>query len=132
MEDLQPMGETQPTGEMRPTEEMRPPEQKHSGLGVASFVISVITAVLAFLLIVGAGVLEVTTPGGVDEESAVAIVVGLLIIGCMVIDLVALGLGIAGLVQRDRKKVFAVLGTVFSAATILGIIFVIMLGMMAG
>ncbi len=34
-------------------------------------------------------------------------------------SLVALGLGIGGLMQKDRKKIYAILGTIFSVGTII-------------
>jgi hypothetical protein len=98
-------------------------EHKHSGIGVAAFVISIVMAVVAFGLITFAGVIEATTPGGMDEESALAVVTGL-------VDLVALGLGIGGLFQKDRKKIFPILGTIFSTLAIIGIVFVIVIGSM--
>jgi hypothetical protein len=69
--------------------------------------------------------------GGIDEESAGAVVLGLLIIGMMLLDLVALGLGIGGLIQKDRKKVFAILGTIFSGLTIGGVLLLMVLGTVA-
>jgi hypothetical protein len=47
-----------------------------------------------------------------------------------VVDLVALGLGIGGLFQKDRKKIFPILGTIFSTLAIIGIVFVIVIGSM--
>lgn len=110
-------------------ERMEPP---HSGLGIASFVISILSGVLIFFLIVIAGVMEASTPGGMDEESVGAIVVGLFLIGFLFTALVALGLGIGGLVQRNRKKIFAILGTVFSGLTIVGTLFIMLLGLAMG
>ena len=105
-------------------------DHKHSGIGVASFIISLVMAVAAFGLITFAGVIEATTPGGMEEESAVAIVIGLSIFGCILVDLVALGLGIGGLIQKDRKKIFSILGTIFSISTIIGIVFIMIIGSM--
>ena len=103
---------------------------KHSGLGISSFVISIITGVLMFVLIVIAGVMEASTPGGIDENSASAVIVGLFIFALIAVDVVALGLGIAGLTQKDRKQIFTVLGLVFSAATIVGTISLSVIGNM--
>ena len=105
-------------------------EHKHSGIGIAAFVISIVMAVVAFGLITFAGVFEATTPGGIDEESALAVVAGLGLFGCILVDLVALGLGIGGLFQKDRKKIFPILGTIFSTLTIIGIVFLIVIGSM--
>jgi uncharacterized membrane protein len=107
-------------------------EQKHSGLGIVSFITSIVSGILIFLLIVIAGVMEVSTPGGMDERSAGAMMVGLFLFVFLGASLVALGLGIAGLLQKDRKKIFAILGTIFSAVTIVGMIFIVMLGLAMG
>jgi hypothetical protein len=103
-------------------------EQKHSGLGIASFITSFVASISLVLLVVIAGALEVSAPGWIDEESVAAMVLGLFIFALLVVDIVALGLGIAGLIQKKRKKLFAILGTVFAAATILGILFLIVIG----
>jgi len=107
-------------------------EQRHSGLGIASFITAIASAVLMFLLIVVAGALEASTPGGMDEESAAAMLVGLFLILFMLTSVVALALGIAGLFQRDRKRVFPILGTVFSSFTVLGTILLVMVGLAMG
>jgi hypothetical protein len=103
-------------------------DQKHSGLGIASFITSIVSGILLFLLIVIAGVMESSTPGGMDEESAGAIMVGLFLFAFLGAALVALGLGIGGLLQKGRKKIFAILGTVFSAVSLVGTIFIMMVG----
>ncbi len=103
---------------------------KHSGIGIASFVISIIVGVLIVILVMFAAVMEATTPGGIDDESAEAVIVGLLIITLILADLVAMGLGIAGLVQKNRKKVFATLGTIFSSVAVVGTVALIFVGSM--
>lgn len=97
-------------------------------MGIASFAISLVTAVLVFVLLLVAGVMEATTPGGIDEASAGAVIVGLCIIALLGIDLVAIGLGIAALVQVGRKKVFSILGLVFACVTIAGTLLLMVIG----
>ncbi len=104
-------------------------ELKHSGLGITSFITSLVSGVLLFILFAVAGVLQASTPGGMNEESASAVLIGLFLFAFLFVALVALGLGIAGLLQKDRKKVFAVLGTIFSGVTIVGTLFVMMIGL---
>ncbi len=104
-------------------------EQKHSGLGIASFITSLVSGILMFLLVLIAGVMETSTPGGMDEESAGAAMVGLFALAFLGAALLALGLGIGGLIQKERKKTFAILGTAFAAVTIVGTIVVMMLGL---
>lgn len=106
--------------------------QQHSGLGVASFVVSIIAGFSIFVLIVIAGLMETSTPGGLDENSIEAVLVGLLLIAFVGLALVALVLGIVGLVQKQRKKIFALLGTVFSGVSILCTIVLIAIGLSVG
>lgn len=94
-------------------------EKKHSGLGIASFIISIICGLAIFSLIVLAGVMDATTPGGIDENSAEAIILGLFLIAFLILDFIGIGLGIGGLCQKNRNKIFAVLGVIFTALTIL-------------
>jgi hypothetical protein len=105
---------------------------KHSGLGIGSFATSIVSAILIFLLLIAAGVMDVSTPGGLDENSVQAVVVGLCLLGFMGLALLALGLGIGGLFQKDRNKLFAVLGIIFSALTLLGTVGLVVLGTMFG
>ena len=42
-----------------------------------------------------------------------------------------IGLGIAGLVQRERKRMFSVLGLVFNAVAVLGVLGIMILGVAA-
>lgn len=85
---------------------------KHSGLGIASFCISLFCGLLAVILVAAAGFLVAS---GQDEQSFGLILTGLGIMGDMLLMLVALGLGIAGACMKDRRKLFAILGIIFSA-----------------
>ena len=105
-------------------------EKKHSGLGITSFVLSLLVGLLVFLILVVAGIMETRRPGGMPEDSPVTILVGLVIIGAMMLDLLAVVLGIVGLVQKDTKKVFAILGLIISALTLFGTIGLIIIGNM--
>lgn len=104
---------------------------RHSGLGITSFVIALIAALFLFLLVIVAGLMEASSPGGMDEESIQAILVGLLLFAGTGIDLVSLLLGIIALFQKDRKKVFAILGVVLSGVTLLGVGGLVILGLIA-
>ena len=116
------------------TEQEVPPymESKHSGVGIASFVISIAVAVLLLVTIVIAGVMEMTTPGGIDDESVGAILVGLTIMGLFGLDIVAFGLGIGRLLQKSRKRIFAVLGVIFSAGAVMLTVVLMVIGIAVG
>jgi hypothetical protein len=60
-----------------------------------------------------------------DPEPSVFAMVNLL---CGFVNFVGLGLGIAGLAQQDRKRVFSVLGTAVNGVTILGNMILMLLG----
>lgn len=104
----------QPTGAQASTDV----SAKHGGMGVAAFIVALVSAVMIFILVIVAGVLEATTPGGMDEESVAAMTVGLLLMLFMLATLIAIGLSIAGLVQKNSKKVFPILGLIISLLTV--------------
>ena len=102
---------------------------KHSGLGVASFSLAMVVLVLTFIIIIIAGVMEASTPGGMDDESTAVIMVGFAIIGMLIANVVAFGLGVGGVFQKERKKLFAILGLTFSMLTFVGTIGLIIVGL---
>lgn len=104
---------------------------KHSGLGIASFIISLMVGAVEFLVVIAAGIIEAMTPGGMDEQSMAAVLVGLVILGGLMANMAGVGLGVAGLVQSDRKKIFPSLGLAFNGTAILGIVMLIIIGSMA-
>jgi hypothetical protein len=105
--------------------------EKHSGPGIASFIISLVASMAMFVLIGIAGVLEVSTPGGMDEDSPAAVLIGLCMFLLLGLELLAAGLGVAGVLQQARRRVFAVLGLVISTGTMLFTLFLMMVGLMA-
>ena len=103
------------------------PTRPHSGLGIASFIISLAAGAALVVLLGIAGVIE-SQPGGMDEESAGAVLVGLLLALTALAHVLALGLGIAALVQAGRSKLFGVLGTVFAFTGLIGTVLIFLLG----
>lgn len=100
------------------------PQRKHSGLGIASLVASCVAGLImfgAFALVI---LLSPSLTAG--RNSAGLVLVGLLVVASMGLALTALGLGIAGMFQRERKKMTAGLGMLFSVL-ILAIVLVLML-----
>ena len=103
------------------------PTRPHSGLGIASFIIS-LAAGAALVVLLGIAVVIESHPGGMDEESAGAVLVGLLLALTALAHVLALGLGIAALVQAGRSKLFGVLGTVFASTGLIGTVLIFLLG----
>jgi hypothetical protein len=77
-------------------------EKKHSGLGIVSFSISMIEIVAILVYVLSESI------NNADNNF-------IIVFATMVISLVAMVLSIFGLSQKDRKKLFAILGTTFSA-----------------
>jgi hypothetical protein len=89
--------------------------RKHKGLGIASFVVTVIVFVLMFLLIAVAGVL--TSAHKATPE--INTMIGMIFFFFCFVDLVGVGLGIAGAFDRASKKAFPILGIVIGTAVLL-------------
>ncbi|MBN2164142.1 MAG: hypothetical protein JXR25_05395 [Pontiellaceae bacterium] len=104
--------------------------KRQSGIGIASFIISTLSGFLMFVMIIIAGVMESSRLGGIDEESYAAVILGFSIIGFLILSLLSLGLGIGGLVQANRIRVFAILGVAISALTIVGTLSLMAVGLM--
>ncbi|MHC4394730.1 MAG: hypothetical protein ACYS1A_03675 [Planctomycetota bacterium] len=102
--------------------------KKHSGFGIASFILALAIALIEFLLIVLCGVLEVIFPQVGVEDGPVEMMLGFGIIGGCVMLLVGLGLSIVGLVQKNRLKIFSILGFIFSVAFLLGVAGLLIIG----
>lgn len=100
-----------------------------SRLGIASLILSVSSSLHMFILFVIAGVWEASEPGGVDESSAAAVILGLFVFACLGSLLVSMGLGIAGIFQKQRVTVFAFIGTALSVASFIASAFAIAIGM---
>ena len=106
------------------------PVVTQSGLGIASFIIAVAVGFGMALLVVYAGVVEASTPGGMNEQSTMAMLIGFGALGGMAAAVLGIVLGIGGLVQRDRKRLFAVLGLVLNGLTIVGVAGLILVGLL--
>lgn len=102
---------------------------KHSGPGIASFVMVLFFGLLLLATFGYAGYLELNTPGGVDEESGEAIFAGLVMIFSIAAVFVAFILGVAGLFVGRRKRLFAWLGAAMSGLIMLFTVLIFALGL---
>ena len=106
--------------------------QGQSKLGNASLLISIFAGIGLFIVFIIAGVMESNTYGGIDEESAGAIILGLFIFGFGFLDILAIGLGIAGIFQKTKERITAIIGTIVSSATIIITVSLIGIGLVMG
>ena len=111
---------------------LEPRSAKHSVLGMLSLGIAVLAGLMEFALIVAAGVMAAQAGGDLDPESPALIMLGLGILAGFPLCLLGLGLGIGGLAESGRSKVFPVLGMVFNLLVLLGVGGVMVIGMVAG
>ena len=101
-----------------------------SRLGIASLSLAVFNILITFIIFLIAGVWEASAPGGVDEDSAAAIILGLSLFACIGINLVSMGLGIAGIVQKQRERICAFIGTSLATASFVITVALLAVGMM--
>jgi hypothetical protein len=101
---------------------------KHSGCGIASFVIAMTTGVLDLLLFVLMVIDEVVSQGTTERSSVMLCIFATVIMAGGFANIVGVVLGITGLCQKNRKKLFAILGLVFNLAAIVMFGVLIVLG----
>ncbi|WP_225209741.1 hypothetical protein [Xanthomonas bonasiae] len=104
----------------------------YSGLGIASFAVSLIAAVLTLVLIGVCAALVYSQPDSLDEDSPLAMLVGMAMMVGVFAELAAAALGIGSLFQRDRRKLYGVLGLIFAIATLVGVAALIVFGLIQG
>lgn len=96
---------------------------KHSGPGIASFVISLITIVGyigLFLFIVVNATSMVTEDGSLTDDSSQAIMLlGLSVLTLAALNVIGVVVGIIGLSLRQRRKVLGIIGTIINGLIIL-------------
>ncbi len=109
-----------------------PPPLRHSGLGIASFVLAMISGMGVVVMIGVATYFAATLGDQFNEQSTAAILVGLGIFAGIGAAAIGAALGLAGLVQPQRNKVFAVLGLVINVMVIFGVCGIMGLGLALG
>jgi hypothetical protein len=111
--------------------------QRHSGLGVASFIIGLVVIlldVLAIFLVIIVAAGEASrpwSPGRRDAAEAMAVLTGIIFCGGAVAALVGLGLGFGSLFQEDRKKGLGIAGVILNSLVLLALLTLVMIGLLA-
>lgn len=90
---------------------------KHSGLGIASFVISVVGGIGYLVWLALIIYIAINLEGISKELRAVAtIILGNFTFVLSIFLLANIGIGIASLFQKNKKRIFAILGLIFSSS----------------
>jgi len=90
-------------------------EKKHSGMGIASFIISLVMLFIQILIY------NFSTTHGYSDSLAA------LFFCLSIANLVGVGLGIAGLAQKGRKRIFSGLGTTLNGIPSLAFLITVIL-----
>ncbi len=101
---------------------------KHSGHGIASLAIAIILGGLYVMLFLSFFILGFFAPATAESPSVLLMVVGSIFMLGFFGNLVGLGLGIAGVCQKNRKKTLAVLGIVFNSVALFLFTILILIG----
>jgi hypothetical protein len=97
----------------------------HKGKGIASFAIGV-TSVIVFMALIGtAGVM--TQTGKLTPE--LNVVIGLGMFAACLLDLIGIGLGLSGAVDRGSKKTYPALGLALNVAILALFVALLIIGL---
>ena len=98
-------------------------QKKYSKFGIASFVIFCINVILALGSFVF--IIVTTDPNGlpVSDDSPEAIITGFLFMFWALLLVVGIALGIAGLFEKDKNRIYAILGICLNCFLLLIIVF---------
>jgi hypothetical protein len=102
--------------------------KKHSPIGIASLAVGAVS-LIAVCVVFGLSLASQDTTSANYETMTTA--VGIIAICAIVMSLVGVGLGIAGIVQKAQSKVFAILGLCLSALVLIGLCGIMLIGFAA-
>jgi hypothetical protein len=92
---------------------------KHSGYGIASFVISIAVGVLYVSILGLIIILAVIDPELTQSRPAILHIFTVMVMAGFLGNIVGAVLGISGLCQKNRKRLFAILGLVFNLVAVI-------------
>lgn len=115
---------------MYPDNQSNLAEKSVSVLGIISIIIAIVMGTLIFVVIVIAGYLELNTPGGIDDNSPILALIGVVAIGVMLAHIIGATLGFVGLLQPNKKKLFAAVGAFLNSFILLSVIGLIIFGLL--
>ena len=103
----------------------------HFGTAPLAFILGLILIVFTPTVSLRGGVavyMAMKAPAGLADDDPMIIVFGLAVIGLGMMQVFAFILGAVALFQPNRKRIFAVLGTIFSLMAMLCIVGLLILG----
>jgi hypothetical protein len=110
--------------------EPRRPSLKHSEVGIASFIMAIIVAIGEVAVIATAAITIARNPRLEQNPDTAMGVLALLILGGVFVSVVGAVLGVVGLCQAKRNKLFAGLGVALNAVIVVGIVGLMCIGLL--
>ena len=100
---------------------------RHSRLGIASFIIAIAVGIIVPLVMVFMAILMASMQEqGTSKLLPVGVAFGLILILAYCGNLTGIGLGIAGIRQKEQNRIFAIIGLCLnSAGAMVGTLFVV-------
>ena len=107
-----------------------PMAEKHSGIGIAAFVIGILVLIMICITFAVAGG---TSGMSTYSSSYDSLLTGIGLLACGTIALAVVGtvLGIVAVFQKNTRKVFGIIGLVLNALVLLAMCGILALGMAA-
>jgi hypothetical protein len=125
-----PGGYWNPYGGVPPGYYPGPPQS--SGVGTASFVIGLIAGLMVIGLIVAAALMTAQSPTRrLDEKSSEAMTLGCALLVGLGANVLGVILALVNFSQKDRKKLFGILGLVFNGGLLLIVGILMLIGLAA-
>ncbi|MDQ3387718.1 MAG: hypothetical protein M3475_09015 [Actinomycetota bacterium] len=121
-----------------------PERQGHSKLGISSVIIAVLATFVIVILFIVAGsvastLFESQDPAAIDPQSlqsspeaTTLAIVGIGILGSFLLYLLGLILGVAGIFQGRKKRLFGILGAVLNGLVLLAVVLLFVIGTIIG
>ncbi|RXZ84185.1 hypothetical protein EBB07_03675 [Paenibacillaceae bacterium] len=110
---------------------------KQSGPGIASFIVGIISIfmfVISIVVIIGQAADLLSLEEAIEDSEAIAamgvpfVIAGLLFLGSLILSFVGTILAIIGLVIKNRRKVFAIIGLILNGLFTIGFVLLVLIG----
>lgn len=116
-------------GDFAPAVQIIQEKKQHSVLGMISFGIAVFTMIVVIGFVLFIGFYEAFA-GGIPENDGSYIIIGSIMFLMMFVSMISLALGVIGLFEKTKNRLFSILGLTFNAATIISVILLMVIGSM--